>query len=377
MVKKRMKDQKKLRDIGELNLIRGFRSQCSVTAPDVVLGIGDDAAAFRVKAGTGLVTSDMMIEGIHFDISLTTFYQLGYKILAVNLSDIFAMGGIPRFFLLNLGIPASFSKKDVDELYSGVMKIAEKFGVSIVGGDTCASKNGLVLSGTLIGSASKMISRSGARPGDGIFVTGVLGDSAMGLKLLKNMGRNTLRKLRTLPTGRQVSDFGPCLPARFAESRRAGRFRIEKTKKTYGNSVKVRGKTFVLQDVLYLIKKHLMPEPLPLKRTSGITSMIDVSDGLIMDLSHICDESRVGAVLYSDRIPVSGELRNAAHILGVDYKKTALYGGEDYGLLFTAPRKGNMKNAVRVGEITKKGRYLIDAKGRKHPFKAKGYEHFR
>jgi thiamine-monophosphate kinase len=222
-----------------------------------------------------------------------------------------------------------------------------------------------------------MISRSGARPGDGIFVTGVLGDSAMGLKLLKNMGRNTLRKLRTLPTGRQVSDFGPCLPARFAESRRAGRFRIEKTKKTYGNSVKVRGKTFVLQDVLYLIKKHLMPEPLPLKRTSGITSMIDVSDGLIMDLSHICDESRVGAVLYSDRIPVSGELRNAAHTLGVDYKKTALYGGEDYGLVFTAPRKGNMKNAVRVGEITKKGRYLIDAKGRKHPFKAKGYEHFK
>jgi thiamine-monophosphate kinase len=355
MDKKHMKDHKKLRDIGELNLIRGVRSRCSVTAPDVVLGIGDDAAAFRVKAGTGLVTSDMMIEGIHFDISLTMFYQLGYKILAVNLSDIFAMGGIPRFFLLNLGIPASYSKKDVDELYLGVMKIAEKFGVSIVGGDTCASKNGLVLSGTLIGSASKMISRSGARPGDGIFVTGVLGDSAMGLRLLKNMGRNTLKKLRN-------SEFG---------------IRIEKIRKAFSSNIKIKGKTFVLGDVLYLIRKHLMPEPLPLNKTAGITSMIDISDGLIMDLSHICDESRVGAVLYSDRTPVSDELSNAAHTLGVDYKKLALYGGEDYGLLFTAPGKGTMKNAVRIGEITKKGRYLIDAKGRKKPFKAKGYEHFK
>ncbi|MEF9475560.1 MAG: AIR synthase-related protein, partial [Candidatus Mariimomonas ferrooxydans] len=181
----------------------------------------------------------------------------------------------------------------------------------------------LVLSGTLIGYADRIITRSGARNGDGVFVTGTLGDSAMGLMLLKKL-----------------------------------------KKKKITNSYQ------------RLIRMHLMPEPRALKKTSGLTSMIDVSDGFLMDLSHICEESKVGAVIYKDRIPVSRELVKAAKVLGVDPVSIALKGGEDYVLLFTSPSE-IITDSVRIGEIIKKGRFLVDSGGRKTTFKAEGYEHFK
>jgi thiamine-monophosphate kinase len=336
----------RLSKIGEFGLIKCLRNRCEVTSPEILKGIGDDAAAIKFAAKKILITSDMLLEGIHFDLSFTTFYQLGYKVLAVNISDIFAMGGNPKYFLLNLGVPKIYDSKDIHELYSGIMKIAKKFGVVIVGGDTCASRQGLMLSGTLIGYADRIIMRSGANIGDGIFVTDTLGDSAMGLMILKKLGRK--------------------IPIRVQNEK----CKMKNVKFTVHSS------RFTVHGVLPLLKRHLMPEPQPLKDARKVTSMIDVSDGLLIDLSHICDESKVGAIIYKKRIPVSRELVDIAKDLNMDPIKFALTGGEDYVLLFTAPPHIKTK-AVRIGEIIKKGRFIVDSKGGKKPFKAEGYEHFK
>ena len=326
MTKKHVLNKKLLlSDLGEFGLIKTLQTQCIETSPEILKGIGDDAAAVKIRADKTLITTDMLLEGIHFDLSFTTFYQLGYKTLAVNISDIFAMGGKPKYFLLSIGIPKNYQSKNIHELYSGIRKIAKKFGIAVVGGDTSASRHGLVLSGTLIGEAGKIIMRSGAKEGDSIFVTNTLGDSAMGLMLLKKL-RTKNWKLRT--------------------------------------------------SQLKLIKRHLMPEPQPLKDTKKVTAMIDVSDGLLIDLTHICDESKVGAMVYIDKIPISEELAETAKKLSMDPVKFALKGGEDYVLLFTAP-PGIKTNAVEIGKIIGKGRFLVDIKGKKIPFKAEGYEHFK
>ena len=318
-----------LSKIGEFGLIKKLRTKCKNTRKEILAGIGDDAAAIKQGNKKILITTDMLLEGIHFDLSFTTFYQLGYKFLGVNISDIFAMGGTPKYFFISLGIPKDYKSNDIDELYTGILKIAKKFGIAIAGGDTCASRQGFALGGTLVGDADKVITRSGARVGDNIFVTSTLGDSAMGLMLLKRQK---------------------------AEGRRQKlKFKTQNSK---------------------LMRKHLMPEPNPLKNTSKVTSMIDISDGLLIDLSHICDESKVGAVIYKNKIPISGELTDTAKILGTDPVKFALKGGEDYALLFTAP-PDIKTTATKIGEIITRGRFIVDEKGRKINFKPQGYEHFK
>ncbi|MBI4682417.1 MAG: thiamine-phosphate kinase [Nitrospirae bacterium] len=317
----------KITKLGEFGLIKELQKKCSGTLSDVLTGIGDDAAVVKVTDRKFLITSDMLIEDVHFDLSFTTFFQLGYKFLAVNISDILAMGGTPKYFLVSLGIPGDYDSEDIYELYSGVKKIAGKFGIAIIGGDTCASGQGLVLSGTLIGNANRIVSRSGAKEGDGIFITDTLGDSAIGLQLLKTRGK-------------RVHIFSPASPR------------------------------------LKLIKKHLMPDIKQLKSTSKLTSMIDVSDGLLADLSHICDESKVGAIIYKENIPLSEELRSISNSMGQDPVQYALKGGEDYALLYTA-RPTYKTNDYKIGEIIKEGRYIIDSKGKKTLFKPEGYEHFK
>ncbi|RJR18003.1 MAG: thiamine-phosphate kinase [Nitrospiraceae bacterium] len=331
----------RLSKLGEFGLIKKLQKKIPAISPDVITGIGDDAAAIKVPKSRILVTSDMLIEGVHFDLSFTTFYQLGHKFLAVNISDILAMGGEPKYFLVSIGIPEKCDSENINELYSGISAIARKFGISIIGGDTCASKNGLILNGTLIGNVKhRTINRSGAKAGDGIFITDTAGDSAMGLFLLLNLKQKIKR----------------------CESEKAG--------------IKFQGISLECRNVLSLVKKHLMPQPVHLKNTHRVTSMIDISDGLLADLGHICDESRTGAVIYKEKIPLSGELLSVAKKLGRDPLDFALKGGEDYILLFTAP-VSYRTNAYRIGEIIKKGRYIIDSNGRKSRFKAEGYEHFK
>ncbi len=315
--------------LGEFGLIEKIRSSFSGISPEIIRGIGDDAAALKISSGkTTLVTTDMLLDGVHFDLSFTTFYQLGYKSLAVNISDIFAMGGSPKYFLIGLGIPKGSDSKNIDNFYSGIKALAKKWEVNIIGGDTCVSESGFVISGTLIGEAKKIISRSGAKIGDGIFVTNTLGDSAIGLRLLKQFKQKSLKN--------------SLLVTRYSS----------------------------------LIKKHLTPDIAPLKNISGVNSMIDISDGLLIDLSHICDESNVGARIYEDKIPLSQELKEAAKGLRVSPLDFALRGGEDYALLFTAP-KGFKTKAFKIGEIIPKGRFIINTSGKEKPFKAEGYEHFK
>ncbi|MDP3296975.1 MAG: thiamine-phosphate kinase [Thermodesulfovibrionia bacterium] len=366
MTKKHVLNKKPLlSDLGEFGLIKTLQTQCIETSPEILKGIGDDAAAVKIRADKTLITTDMLLEGIHFDLSFTTFYQLGYKTLAVNISDIFAMGGKPKYFLLSIGIPKNYQSKNIHEFYSGIRKIAKKFGIAVVGGDTCASRHGLVISGTLIGEADNIIMRSGAREGDNIFVTDTLGDSAMGLMLLKKLKRKIPVEM----------NYPMVVPAKAGIQRKESGFRPDASGQGIAN-FKINNKQLPLCNVMPLLKRHLMPEPVPLEDTHGVTAMIDVSDGLLIDLTHICDESKVGAMVYIDKIPISGELAEAAKKLSMDPVKFALKGGEDYVLLFTAP-PGIKTNAVEIGKIIGKGRFLVDIKGKKIPFKAEGYEHFK
>ena len=317
----------KLSELGEFGLIKSIQKQCRSNRKDVATGIGDDAAVIKSQKGNLLVTSDMMIEGIHFDLSLTTFYQLGYKFLAVNISDIYAMGGKAEHFIVSLGVPSSLRADWINELYSGMLDLAETHNIEIIGGDTCNSKSGLVLSGTLMGRAKRAITRSGARAGDAVYVTNTLGDSAMGLNLLNKNNR--------------------------------------KVRKFFSNNARLK-----------LIKSHLMPGISPLKNVQRVSSMIDISDGLLIDLSHICDESKVGAEIFREDIPLSDELIKLSNKFGEDPLSYALKGGEDYCLLFTA-KPDRRINAYRIGTIINKGLYIVDEKGKKTKFKPEGYEHFK
>lgn len=325
----------RLARVGELALLERVRARFHEKSRDVVAGIGDDAAVLRFAGKKNLLaTSDMMLEGVHFDLRFTTPLQLGFKLVSVNVSDIYAMGGKPSFALLDIAAPVDTEDRFLEGLFEGVSEGARAYGVLVVGGDISSSREGLVLSATLLGEAAKPVLRSGARPGDKLYVTGCLGESACGLELLRKIGK-------PMELGRPVNR-----PLQWAVMRP-------------------------------LLKKHLMPEA---REPSGFqkaaTSMIDLSDGLLMDLSRLCDESRVGARLYAGRIPLSGETKDAAALLGLDPYRLATEGGEDYELLFTAPPRRRVK-AHFIGEIIGSGRFIVDERGVEGPMEPKGYEHFR
>jgi thiamine-monophosphate kinase len=325
----------KLKDIGEFGLIDRIAGRVTLRS-GVEVGIGDDAAVTRPTEGClTLISTDMLVEGVHFDLSLSDPLTLGRKSLAVNLSDIAAMGGKPRHFLLSMAIPHSFPIEFLDGITKGMLELADEFDVGLIGGDTCASKGGLVLSITVIGEQrpEKIAQRSGAGPGDFIFVTGTLGDSALGLAMLK-----------------------------------AGE---------PGGSAK---------------ERHLDPLPrvregLALAEAQLPTAMIDVSDGLLADLGHILDKSSVGACVYVQKVPLSPFFREKYMPLTEEGLSIALSGGEDYELLFTAPSSreeevhslfAELGTAVTViGEITaQSGLSLISEDGREIKLVKKGFNHF-
>ncbi len=326
----------KLSELGETGLLKRIETSLQTVDKGVFIGIGDDAAGVRFANGTDLlITTDLLAEGIHFDLRYTPFYKLGAKALLVNISDIAAMGGIPRYALIAIAVPQCLKVEDIDELYRGIKNTSASYKISIIGGDTSASKSGLMINITLLGEAQRgyVIKRSSAKKGDKIFVTGTLGDSSAGLELLKKGKRNG-----------------------------------------------------------YLIQRHLLPAPrvkegIFLSKNRLAAAMIDISDGVATDLNHICEQSSVGATIYEDKIPISKGLKKAKlKKRPLDY---ALSGGEDYELLFTV-RERNIKkicdaiskgrlSAAMIGEITekKKGIFLIDSRGRQRPLLATGFEHFK
>ncbi|MBI5189493.1 MAG: thiamine-phosphate kinase [Nitrospirae bacterium] len=360
----------KLSRLGEFGTIARIAARSRGPGEEVTVGIGDDAAAYMPGPGmSSLVAADMMVEGVHFDLGWTGYRELGRKALAVNLSDIAAMGGRPLYYLVSLGLPADMDSAGLDELYRGMEESAAPHGVRLIGGDTCSSAI-LVISVTIIGEAvpGKMITRTGACPGDDIYVTGTLGDSAGGLEILKAGARGEGLGASELPG----VNVGAGLRARPSENIGAG--------------------------MAYLINRHIDPSPrveagMLLARSGLVTAMIDVSDGLSSDLGHIlgigkmerASGGKLGAVIYDKVIPLSGEL------VGVYGRgkavRLALHGGEDYELLFTArPGGGDALAGLqdmagiainKIGSVADGGGLLLEtAGGKRRALRPRGYEHF-
>jgi thiamine-monophosphate kinase len=354
----------KISDLGEFGLIARIKKLAPRTSSSTLVGIGDDAAALKLSAShTLLATTDVLLEGVHFDPAYTDFYSLGWKSAAVNLSDIAAMGGVPRFCLTALGIPVRTTVEQVTGFYRGFNALLKRHAAQLVGGDTCSSRTGLVISVTLLGEGepSRVITRAGARPGDRIFVTGSLGDSAAGLELLRS-----------------------------SVKRKAEGVKGEKKSAIRNGSTHAHHHEQLSNDPhLALIERHLRPVPRvdwgrKLALSGCASAMIDLSDGLSSDVAHVCEQSGAGADIIADRIPLSVALRKMSGELARPLLWYALSGGEDYELLFTVPparvkKLRSLKLPVtEIGSITAgKTVSLVDHRGRKRPLPPSGYDHFR
>ena len=305
----------------------------------IIQGMGDDVAVFETKGKALLATTDILIEGIHFKQTWMDPYHLGRKALAVNLSDIAAMGGTPKYFLLSLGLPKGLSLSFVSRFYRGLKEMAKPFQVDLIGGDTSLSQN-IIINICLLGEGKKgnLLYRKGARVGDDLFVTGSLGDSALGLNILRRRGPGAKPRA--------------------------------------------------------LIEKHLSPRPrIELGQAIGrqrlATAMIDVSDGLLIDTAHLLEESGKGTRIWEDRIPLSRSFQKHSASYAKDPYALALSGGEDYELLFTAPPPMRDKIAslallhkipiTRIGEIlpSRKGFRIVRRDGTEDSPSHLGFDHFK
>ena len=286
--------------LGEFGLIESLTHDFKVKNSSTVKGVGDDCAVIDNAGKKTLVTTDLLLEGIHFDLTYTPLKHLGYKAVAVNLSDVYAMNGTPRQITVSLGISKRFIVEHINELYAGIYAACERYGVDLVGGDTSASVTGLLISITCIGEANEeeIVYRSGAKDTDLICISGDLGAAYMGLQLLE--------RERVASAGEK--DFQPDF---------AGRE--------------------------YLLERQLKPEPRAdviaelRKLEIKPTAMMDVSDGLSSELLHICKESGVGCRVYENRIPIDYQTAVMAEELNMNLVTAAMNGGEDYELLFTVP----------------------------------------
>lgn len=329
--------------LGEFGLIDHLTKDIKLTQPSSVKGVGDDAAVVDNKGRQTLITTDLLLEGIHFDLVYTPLKHLGYKAAVVNFSDIYAMNGKPQQITVSLGISKRFSVEDLEDFYNGLKLACEVYGVDIVGGDTTSSLTGFTVSITCIGTVDKerIVCRDGAKNSDLIYVSGDLGASYMGLQLLE--------REKSVFDGNK--DFQPDFGGRE-----------------------------------YLLERQLKPEArkdiVQLLEENGIvpTSMIDLSDGLSSDLLHICNRSNVGCQLFEDRIPIDYQTAVMAETFNMNVTTVALNGGEDYELLFTVPlhlhEKMNKLEGIRlVGHITppEQGCYLVTRDGQEMQLRAQGW----
>lgn len=333
--------------LGEFGLIERLTKDFPIHNSSSLKGVGDDAAVLDYKDKKVLVTTDLLLEGIHFDLRYVPLKHLGYKAAIVNFSDIYAMNGTPRQITVSLGISSRFTVEHIDALYSGIRLACELYGVDLIGGDTSASATGLVISITCLGDASQeeIVYRDGAKPTDLICVSGDLGAAYMGLQLLER--ENTV-------SAEAGKDFQPDFS----------------------------GKEYILERQL---KPEARRDIVNALRTAGIkpTSMMDVSDGLSSELLHICKASGTGCRVYEDRIPIDYQTAVMAEELNMNLVTAALNGGEDYELLFTVPLEAHEAvskiEGVRViGYVTKPelGSALITRDGQEFPLKAQGWNAF-
>lgn len=338
-----MNNRTEIASLGEFGLIRHLTDRLEIRNDSTLFGVGDDAAVLNYPDKQVLVTTDLLLEGVHFDLTYVPLKHLGYKSAIVNFSDIYAMNGTPRQITISLGISKRFSVEDLDEFYSGLKLACDIYGVDIVGGDTSSSLTGLTISITCIGEGNKdkVVYRNGARDTDLICVSGDLGAAYMGLQLLER------EKKVFAEQGQSTPDFS--------------------------------GKE-------YLLERQLKPEArkdiIELLGQAGIipTSMIDISDGLSSELLHISKESNTGCRIYEERIPIDFQTASMAEQFSLNVYTVALNGGEDYELLFTVPLSSHdqisgIEGIHIIGHVTKAelGNYLIGRDGGEVQLKAQGW----
>ena len=334
--------------LGEFGLIDHLTNDFVSKNESTQRGVGDDCAVMNYGNKRTLVTTDLLLEGIHFDLRYVPLKHLGYKAVVVNLSDVYAMNGTPQQITVSLGISKRFTLEHIEELYSGIRLACKEYGVDLVGGDTSASVTGLIISITAIGvaDADDIVYRNGAHDTDLICVSGDLGAAYMGLQLLE--------RERQVAEGVKDDSFQPD----FA------------------------GKE-------YLLERQLKPEArrdvIAELRDLGIrpTAMMDVSDGLSSELLHICKASGVGCRVYEDRIPIDYQTAIQAEEFNMNLVTAAMNGGEDYELLFTVPltdheQVSQMKTAHLIGRITKPelGAYLVSRDNQELEIRAQGWNAF-
>lgn len=346
-------------ELGEFGLIDRLTNNLPPLNPTTIKGIGDDCAVMHYPDSEVLVTTDMLMEGVHFDLTYIDLQHLGYKSAMVNISDIFAMGGTPRQLLVSLALSKRFTVEDMEEFYAGLRLACEKWGVDIVGGDTTSSYTGLAISITCIGEAKKedIIYRDGAKETDLVCVSGDLGAAYMGLQLLEREKAvyyqqvDEARKKNDQRALESLQDFQPDFS----------------------------GKEYLLQRQLQSEARGDIIEKL---RDAGIrpTSMMDISDGLSSELHHICKQSNCGCRIYEQNIPIDYQTAIMAEELNMNVTTCALNGGEDYELLFTVPigdheKIQNIEGVKLIGHITKPelGLRLIARDGNEFDLLAQGW----
>ena len=335
-----------LSSLGEFGLIDLLTSNIKLHHSSTLKGAGDDAAVLKNGDHCSVVTTDLLLEGVHFDLSFFPLKHLGYKAIVVNLSDVYAMNATPKQVTVSLGISSKFSLEAVEEIYAGMLMACENYNVDLVGGDTSASKQGLVISITAIGEAKEedIVYRNGAQEFDLLCVTGDLGGAYMGFQLLEREKRVFIANPQEQP---DIEGYYYILERQLKPEAR--------------------------KDIIEMLK---MLEIKP-------TSMIDISDGLASEIFHIAKQSNVGINLFEDKIPIDPMTYNTAREMELDPTLTALSGGEDYELLFTIKQADfdkikNNPDVTVIGHITdaKEGVHMISKSGNVHPLKAQGWKAF-
>ena len=347
-------------ELGEFGLIERLAKNISTKNATTIKGIGDDCAILSPTEGLRtVVTTDLLMEGVHFDLTYVPLRHLGYKSIMVNLSDIFAMNAHPRQVTVSLAISSKFCVEDIEELYAGMRMACDKWNVDIVGGDTTSSLTGLAISITAIGEARSedIVLRSGAKPNDLICVSGNLGAAYMGLQLLE----------------REKAIYNE----QVEEARRSGnKEQIELLRDTQPD---FSGREYILERQL---KPEARGDIIATLQEAGIhpTSMMDISDGLSSELMHICHQSGTGCRIYEERLPLDYQTAAMAEELNLNVSTCALNGGEDYELLFTVPLAQNdavsaLEDIHVIGYITDadKGCALVTRDGGEFVLKAQGW----
>lgn len=342
-----MSQRTEISSLGEFGLIDHLTKNNEIKNASTIVSIGDDAAVLDHFGKQVVITTDMLVEGIHFDLMYTPLKHLGYKSVIVNLSDIYAMNATPQQITMSIAFSNRFSVEALEEFYEGVYAACNKYNVDLVGGDTTSSQKGFIISVTAIGEVApdKFVKRSTAKKGDLICVSGDLGGAFLGLTILEREKKIFLETQGVQPD-------------------------LENQDYIIGRFLKPEARKDIVE---FFAADEIMP-----------TSMIDISDGLSSELLHICKQSKTGCVLYEEKIPVNEMARQFAYKLEIDPTACALSGGEDYELLFTIDQNDYNKIAVNehisiVGHITEKeeGSILITKGGNKHKLTAQGWNAFQ